>query len=799
MRVPRVVLALTAVLLLRTTATAFAQQMFDERLCDASREDCRSPLTKLIDGETLGIDVGVWFIKDGRIPAALIRARSRGVPVRMIMDTRANASYAGNAQFITDLVAAGVQMRRRTAGDICHWKLMIFARQGVVEWSGANYSPLAFVPNIPYQDYEDEVIHFSRQLTPSFQKLYDDIWTNTTEYADYANVTRPLLRKYPSVQVDSRLNFPPRDSYQDRLVPLIDKEPSHGLIDVQMFRETMARPVDAIIRAAARGVRVRMYLEPSEYSNVARPGNKVQVDRLVAAAKTYPGTIEIRMRAHAGLNHQKTVWLHTQHVVVFGTSNWSDASDDNQLEANIFTDTIRDSLSDFLFTELNKIFERKFYNEAPDGSVETTAYKTPSLPRPFTSSPGTCTDSSATNVGGPAPCVYPAPPPPPPVSNAPTVVLWPATASPANIHGNWQVVQDPTAAGGAALVNQNFSQSKISPALADPLNAFEMTFSAVSGTPYHLWVRLRAESNSFGNDSVHVQFNDSVTSGGAATMQMGSTSSAGIVLQAGDADTSLNGWGWADNGWNVPGVDIYFLNSGTHTLRVQQREDGVTIDQIVLSPNTYLTRAPGGRDGDNTKLDRTDGVSAPPPAVLPAPWQSANIGATSGGGASESGGTFTATGGGADIWGTADAFRYVYQAVIGDGTIVADVATVQNVNAWTKAGVMIRESLDAGSAQASLFVTPGKGIAFQARPSSGAVSSSIAIAGSAPARVKLERVGQLVSASVSTDQGATWTTVGSQAIALTQTVYVGLAVSSHVAGQLATATFKAVTIVPPVP
>src|SRR4051794_22432669 len=151
MGIPHRVLVSAALLLGTVSVTADAQ----ERLCDASRENCRIPLTQLIDSETSGIDIGVWFIKDARIPTALIRARSRGIPVRMIMDTRANASYSGNAQFIADLVNAGVQMRRRTAGDICHWKLMIFAKQGVVEWSGANYSPLAFVPNIPYQDYED--------------------------------------------------------------------------------------------------------------------------------------------------------------------------------------------------------------------------------------------------------------------------------------------------------------------------------------------------------------------------------------------------------------------------------------------------------------------------------------------------------------------------------------------------------------------------------------------------------------------------------------------------------------------
>lgn len=349
-------------MVLVAAATAYAQ----ETLCDASRQNCRVPLIELIDNESASIDVGVWFIKDGRIPAALIRARSRGVPVRMIMDTRANTAYTGHAQYIADMAAAGVQMRRRTAGDICHWKLMIFEDQHVVQWSGANYSPIGFVPIVPYRNYEDEVIHFSRQLAPSFKNVFDDIWTNTTQYADYANIVRPLVRKHPVVAVDPRLNFPPRDSYQDRLIPLIDREPSHGLIDVDMYRLTLARPVDAIIRAAARGVRVRMYLEPKEYANTKRPGNKVHIDRLVAAAAAYPGTIEIRLRNHLGLNHQKTVWLHSQRVVVFGTSNWSDASDDNQLEANFFTDRIipGDTLGERVFTELNRIFERKFYNEA---------------------------------------------------------------------------------------------------------------------------------------------------------------------------------------------------------------------------------------------------------------------------------------------------------------------------------------------------------------------------------------------------------------------------------------------------
>ena len=50
---------------------------------------------------------------------------------------------------------------------------------------------------------------------------------------------------------------------------------------------------------------------------------------------------------------------------------------------------------------------------------------------------------------------------------------------------------------------------------------------------------------------------------------------------------------------------IYFANSGTHTLRIQVREDGLSIDQIVLSPNTYLNSSPGLLKNDTTILPRT--------------------------------------------------------------------------------------------------------------------------------------------------------------------------------------------------
>ena len=358
------------------TACVAPRAAAQEKLCDASVENCRIPLISLIKNERVGIDVGVWFFKDTRIVDELIKAWQRGVPVRMLMDPRANLTYPANVPLLEKLKEAGIPMRKRTAGDILHWKLMIFAGQGEVEWSGANFSPMAFMAGEPYIDYEDEVIYFSHDLVTSFMTVFDNIWTNTKEYATYANISGPLRREYPTYDVDPRLCFPPAQSYADRLIPLIDKEPAGGWIDVQMYRVNYAKEVDALIRAAARGVRERLYFDPTEYANPLRPGNKKQVDRLVAAAARYPGTIETRMRAHKGLNHQKTVWLHAQRIVIFGTSNWSSASDDNQLEANIFAD------DDFLFDELQQIFERKWTNGSPHHAIETKPFKTPVLPPP---------------------------------------------------------------------------------------------------------------------------------------------------------------------------------------------------------------------------------------------------------------------------------------------------------------------------------------------------------------------------------------------------------------------------------
>jgi hypothetical protein len=146
-------------------------------------------------------------------------------------------------------------------------------------------------------------------------------------------------------------------------------------------------------------------------------------------------------------------------------------------------------------------------------------------------------------------------------------------------------------------------------------------------------------------------------------------------------------------------------------------------------------------------------------------------------------------GAGADVWGTADAFHFVWVPLAGDGEIVARVASVQNVHAWTKAGVMIRESLEPGSPHAFMLVSSAKGYAFQRRVTRDGISASTAAGtGIAPQWVMLRRRGNVLSAFRSVD-GLTWIMAGSQTIVMQQRVLVGLAVSSHVPGVTSQAVF----------
>jgi len=187
-------------------------------------------------------------------------------------------------------------------------------------------------------------------------------------------------------------------------------------------------------------------------------------------------------------------------------------------------------------------------------------------------------------------------------------------------------------------------------------------------------------------------------------------------------------------------------------------------------------------------------------ASLPS-WTSTTIGSATGAATNSAATTYFMHGSGADIWGTSDAFQYMWVPLSGGATITVRVLKVQNTSAWAKAGVMVRESLAPGAKYVDAVVTPGKGIAMQYRNTTNGVAASVAQkTGAAPVWLRLSRgegmnpgaVGDVI-VWYSTD-GVIWRVLGTATFNMAHDIYIGLAVTSHNASAEATATFDDVRI-----
>jgi regulation of enolase protein 1 (concanavalin A-like superfamily) len=177
---------------------------------------------------------------------------------------------------------------------------------------------------------------------------------------------------------------------------------------------------------------------------------------------------------------------------------------------------------------------------------------------------------------------------------------------------------------------------------------------------------------------------------------------------------------------------------------------------------------------------------------LPTGWTDGDIGSVGvAGSATFASGVFTVQGAGNTLGVSADGFHFVYQALSGNGTIVARVASTSST--YAQVGVMIRETLTAGSNH--MFMGDYEGTIYDIyRTTTGSASSyGTGGAGTLPYWVEVVRSGNTFTGYRSAD-GVNWVQVASETITMAQDVYIGLAVASGSTSTAYTATFDNVSI-----
>jgi hypothetical protein len=193
------------------------------------------------------------------------------------------------------------------------------------------------------------------------------------------------------------------------------------------------------------------------------------------------------------------------------------------------------------------------------------------------------------------------------------IVLYAAGDRGSWMTGNWSPVADPTAAGGFRAYDRNTGAAKVRVPSVGPESTLTITFAPDPTLTYKLWMRVRAEKDNWANDSVWVQFSGSVDPTGTPAYRTGSSSGLAVSLEE-CVSCGVSGWGWADDGWgavNTNGVRLRFPEGGLQLIQIQTREDGVSVDQVVLSAEKYLTTPPGAAKNDATFLKRTFPVRDP--------------------------------------------------------------------------------------------------------------------------------------------------------------------------------------------
>jgi TolB protein len=160
-----------------------------------------------------------------------------------------------------------------------------------------------------------------------------------------------------------------------------------------------------------------------------------------------------------------------------------------------------------------------------------------------------------------------------------------------------------------------------------------------------------------------------------------------------------------------------------------------------------------------------------------------------------SNGQYRITGSGADIWGKADQFHYVWREMSGDFAVTATAQFLTDGNAHRKAVIMLRKTLDTDSPFIHLVIHGDgmPGVQFRSSKGDNTKTVDLPIEGPGTFKLKLVRQGATITVFIAKD-GAELRELGHTVNQLGSPIAAGLGVSSHTQAATNTVLFSDVSV-----
>jgi cardiolipin synthase A/B len=267
-------------------------------------DDTAKPIIGAIDGARKSVRLKMFLFSDPDLVKAVIRARKRGVDVRVMLNPARRSGESENAPTRKTLTEAGIKvLDTNPAFDVTHEKSMVLDEDA------------ALVQSLNWD---------TKNLTQT--RDYAVITREPAEVAEVAACFEADWARKPFVVNDKTLLIWCNGNGRDRIAQFIDDTKESLFLQNERYQDPVI--IERLVRAATRGVKIHL---------MARPPHKIKKEKLIEAVGGLRILADVGVKVHK-LQHLKLhgkMLLGDKARAIVGSINLAPGSFDSRRELAI--------------------------------------------------------------------------------------------------------------------------------------------------------------------------------------------------------------------------------------------------------------------------------------------------------------------------------------------------------------------------------------------------------------------------------------------------------------------------------